>query len=81
MSGASSTRTDRLRQAVGVDAKTLQSTVVAPVRFVGFWSAVVLPFAYVPLLFTELTGPYLTAFLALVALHVVAIVLGREYNS
>lgn len=81
MSSASPTRVDQLRQSVGVDAKTLQSTIAAPFRFVGFWSAVVLPFAYLPLLFTDLQGATLTAFLALLAVHIVSIVVGRKYNE
>jgi hypothetical protein len=64
-----------------VDSQALQSTIVTPFRFVGFWSAIVLPFAYIPLLFTDLQGPTLTAFLVMLALHVVAIVAGREYNK
>lgn len=79
MSSASPTRTDQLRNAV--DSQALQSTIVTPFRFVGFWSAIVLPFAYIPLLFTDLQGPTLTAFLVMLALHVVAIVAGREYNK
>lgn len=78
MSSASPTRADQLRESV--DAQALQSTVLTPFRFVGFWGAIVLPFAYLPLLFTELQGPTLTAFVALLVLHVVAIVAGREYN-
>lgn len=81
MSSASPTRVDRLRESVGVDAQTLQATVAAPVRFVGFWAAVLLPFAYTPLLFTELEGTMLTAFLALVAVHVASLLLGRQYRT
>lgn len=81
MSSASPIGADRLIESVGIDAETLQSTVVAPFRFVGFWSAVVLPFAYLPLLFTDLQGATLTAFVALLVVHVVSIVLGREYKN
>jgi len=79
MSSASPTRADRIRQSV--DAEALQSTVLTPFRFVGFWSAIVLPFAYLPLMFTDLQGTTLTAFLALLTLHVVAIVAGQKYNN
>lgn len=79
MSSASPTRADQLRKAV--DSQALQSTILTPFRFVGFWSAIVLPFAYMPLLFTDLQGATLTAFFVLLALHVVAIVAGREYNK
>ena len=81
MSSASPTRADRLRESVDIDAEVLQSTIATPVRFVGFWSAVVLPFVYLPLLFTGLQGTYLTAFLLLVGVHILSIVAGREYNS
>lgn len=79
MSSASPTRADQLRQSI--DVQSLQSTVLTPFRFVGFWSAIVLPFAYLPLMFTDLEGATLTAFVTLLFLHVVAIVIGREYNS
>jgi len=78
MSNAPSTR---VAQLSGLDIESLQSSVVAPVRFVGFWTAVFLPFVYLPLLFTRLDGPTLTAFLALLALHAVSIVVGRKYNN
>lgn len=81
MSSASPTRVDQIRQSVGVDAATVQSTIAAPFRFVGFWAAVVLPFAYLPLLFTDLQGATLTAFVALMLVHIVSIVVGREYNN
>ncbi|WP_435099832.1 hypothetical protein [Halarchaeum sp. P4] len=53
-----------------------------PVEALGFWSAVVLPFLYVPLVLSGLqtTGTQY-AFALLVALHVVALVVGREYNT
>lgn len=81
MSSASPTGVDQLRESVGVDAQTLQSTVAAPVRFVGFWAAVLLPFVYTPLLFTDLQGSTMTAFLALLAVHIVSLFLGQQYGS
>lgn len=81
MSSASRTGPSRLAESVGIDAEALQSTIVSPFRFVGFWSAVVLPFAYLPLLFTDMQGATLTAFLVLLVVHVVSIVIGREYNN
>jgi hypothetical protein len=79
MSNASPADVDR--ESVGFDAETFQATVVPPVRFVGFWVAVLLPFAYVPLLFTGLEGATLTAFLALIAAHIVSLVLGNQYKQ
>lgn len=78
MSSASPTHADLLK---GIDLQTLQSTVVTPFRFVGFWMAVVLPFVYIPLLFTSLDGATLTAFVGLLVVHVVSIVLGRKHNN
>lgn len=81
MSSASRIGTDRIRESVGFDAETFQATVLPPVRFVGFWTAVILPFVYVPLLFTGLEGATMTAFLALIVAHVVSLVLGKPYNQ
>lgn len=52
----------------------------APVRLVGFWMAIALPFLYLPLLAAglETTGQQQTFFLLLV-LNVVALVVGRRY--
>ncbi|WP_255494073.1 hypothetical protein [Halarchaeum sp. CBA1220] len=53
-----------------------------PLEAIGFWSAVVLPFLYVPLVLSGLqsTGTQY-AFALLVALHVVALVAGRGYHA
>ncbi|KAB1187783.1 MULTISPECIES: hypothetical protein [Haloferax] len=53
--------------------------VAAPLRFVGFWAAVALPFLYVPLLFGGLEASELTVFVALVALNALALVIGHNY--
>ena len=81
MSSASPIGVDRLRESVGFDAQSLQAVVTTPVRFVGFWVAVLLPFVYVPLLFTELQGATMSAFLALITVHVVSLVLGKQYKQ
>jgi len=53
-----------------------------PVRLMGFWSAVALPFLHIPLLLTGLDGTAeVGAFLALFALNVVALVLGHGYGD
>jgi hypothetical protein len=53
-----------------------------PVRFLGFWSAVALPFLHIPLLLTGLDGSAETgAFLALFALNVVALVVGHGHGG
>ncbi|WP_410766790.1 hypothetical protein [Haloferax sp. DFSO60] len=53
--------------------------VTAPFRFVGFWAAVALPFLYLPLLFNGLGNSEITVFTALVALNVVALVVGHNH--
>lgn len=53
-----------------------------PVEALGFWSAVFLPFLYVPLFLSGLhTAGTRYACFALIALHVVALVVGREYRA
>ena len=52
-----------------------------PVEAVGFWSAVALPFLYLPLLFTGIAsqGELLT-FLGLLALNLAALLAGHGYK-
>jgi len=53
----------------------------ASLQALAFWSAVVLPFLHVPLLTTGLTTPgERHAFLALLALNVVALYLGHPHG-
>ncbi|MFB6078777.1 MAG: hypothetical protein ABEJ80_07355 [Halarchaeum sp.] len=53
-----------------------------PVEALGFWSAVVLPFLYVPLVLSGLESANTwIAFVALVLLHVVSLVVGRGYHD
>lgn len=55
--------------------------VARPVRAIGFWSAIALPFLYVPLLVTGLaTAAELMVFLSLLAANVVAIALGHSHT-
>lgn len=56
-------------------------TLRTPLEAGAFWSAIVLPFLHVPLLFTglETTGQLLT-FLGLLGLNVIAFIVGRDYN-
>ncbi|MEF8813785.1 MAG: hypothetical protein V5A55_08205 [Halovenus sp.] len=52
------------------------------VRTVSFWAAIVTPFLHVPLLLTGIETPSETAaFLALLALNVVALVVGHSHNN
>lgn len=53
----------------------------ASLQFVGFWSAIALPFVYVPYLLTGLSGALDTAVLVgLVLLNAVALYVGHGYD-
>ena len=53
-----------------------------PVEAAGFWAAVGLPFIYVPLIVRGLDTTSIQLTVAvLLALHVLALVLGRHYNA
>lgn len=68
---------DRVRSTLG----TARSHVVTPLRLLGFWSAIALPFLYVPLLATGLERPEeLWVFLTLLAANVVAVGIGHSYS-
>jgi len=62
-------------------APRLSKLVLAPVRALSFWLAVVLPVAYLPLLATGFgsVGTVVT-FATLVAVHVCTLVVGRSYS-
>lgn len=74
-----STRTpgERLPEHVA----SLLARIARSLEAVAFWSAIALPFLYVPLLVNGVgTTAQLTAFLTLLALHALAIVGGYRYN-
>lgn len=52
-----------------------------PLQFAGFWSAVVLPFCYLPMVVGGLASSYRTVFGALLVFHAVALVVGYGYDS
>jgi hypothetical protein len=54
--------------------------VAAPLRFVGFWLAVALPFLYLPLLVGGLSGSQLEVFVGLLGLNVLALLFGHGYG-
>lgn len=61
-----------------VRERSVPALLVRPVKRLSFWAAIVLPFIHLPLLATGLDSQSMTvAFLALVALNVVAILLGQ----
>jgi heme/copper-type cytochrome/quinol oxidase subunit 4 len=57
------------------------SLLYTPVQFVGFWTAVLLPFVTFPMVATGVASAHLVPFLALVVVNVVALVLGRGYKA
>lgn len=56
-------------------------SLVRSIEAAAFWTAITLPFLYLPLLLTGLsTGDRMVAFLGLVSLNVVALVVGHRYG-
>lgn len=54
---------------------------VPPLRFIGFWAAVALPFLYLPLLFEGLAPNEATVFVGLLSFHALTLVVGHEYGQ
>jgi hypothetical protein len=84
MSNSSAARDSlsRLSEVTNADLFRSGARIAArPVRFVGFWTAVALPFLYVPLLLSGLDGTESTAFTALVVVHVLSLVVGHNYAN
>ncbi|WP_232686134.1 hypothetical protein [Halobacterium zhouii] len=68
--------------ASNVDRTPGYATLLKPFEVVGFWSAVALPFLYVPLLVTGPNTPgEQTALVTLVLVHVAALLLGHRHRS
>jgi len=79
MSSSSITDLGGLSERVGV--RSVREAVIEPVTWVAFWSAIVLPFLYLPLLATGLQSEsVLLAFLILVTLNAIAILIGHRHN-
>lgn len=53
---------------------------LAPVQFVGFWSAIALPFGYLPLLYSGPVSDSADALALLFVLNLVAMVVGHGYK-
>lgn len=52
------------------------------IQAIAFWSAIALPFLYIPLLFSGLTSTaQILAFVALVALNIAALYFGHRYRQ
>jgi len=58
-----------------------RAVLVAPLQFLAFWTAVTLPFLYLPLLVGGLNGQQATVFVGLLSLNVVALLLGHEHGQ
>lgn len=76
-----STRQDSVARDRRLVSELSRERLVAPVRFVGFWSAVLLPLALFPMLLSGIASQHLVPYTALVAVNLVALVVGRDYNS
>ncbi|WP_380678032.1 hypothetical protein [Salinigranum sp. GCM10025319] len=75
-------RSSRIREVV--QSQSLQHgarLVAAPLRFVGFWAAVALPFLYLPLLLGGLEGGETFVFGLLLALNALALVVGHGHRQ
>jgi hypothetical protein len=78
----STERASRVREVV--QSQSLQHgarLVTAPLRFVGFWAAVALPFLYLPLLVGGLEGQETLVFGLLLAANALALVLGHGHGQ
>lgn len=75
--GPSLTSPDRLVRAIAGAARYVRPLLQAT----AFWSAVAMPFCYVPLLLGGLTGGEAPAFVALLAANGLALVLGHGHRQ
>jgi hypothetical protein len=66
---------------VGSLSNALRRSVLAPVRFLAFWTAVLLPLAYLPLVYGGLQGGESTVLLSLVVVNALALVVGHGYGE
>ena len=62
-------------------AESAVKTLTKPFQFAGFWSAVVLPFVYAPILVGGIAGGQRLTFVGLLALHAVALIAGHGYRN
>nr|WP_255194507.1 hypothetical protein [Natronobeatus ordinarius] len=69
------------RESDGRMLERVSPTLAKPVRVASFWTAIVLPFLYVPLLATGLSDSAETlTFLGLLALNLLALYVGHSYR-
>jgi hypothetical protein len=70
---------DAVRRGVGA-AGTVLRTSLRGLKAASFWTAIVLPFAYLPLLIGGLTGGEALLFAGLVAVNALAFVASHDYE-
>ncbi|WP_144902992.1 hypothetical protein [Halobellus captivus] len=70
---------DSLRRGFGVASAVIR-TGLRNLKAVSFWTAIVLPFTYVPLLVGGLTGGEALLFAGLIAINALAFVGGHGYE-
>lgn len=73
------TRSDAAR-SLAQHISRLREFLRGPVRAVGFWSAILLPFGLVAMLNTGLEGGDLVGFVLLLGLNALALVVGHGYG-
>jgi hypothetical protein len=73
-------RPDHVTSALPGSVRGLTAVPVRLARFLGFWTAVTVPFTYLPLLAFDLPGASAETFVGLVAANCVGLVLGRNYG-
>jgi predicted exporter len=75
-----STLSPSTRPDAGTVRRAVES-IRAPAETLAFWAAVLLPFCYIPLLYSGVSGADgLAAFAGLLVAHVVALFLGHDHN-
>lgn len=78
----SNSNTNELFALLNRSVPVLSETVLVPIRGIAFWTAIFLPFLYVPLLLSGLeTTSTRTAFVALVICNALALFIGHSYSS
>jgi hypothetical protein len=80
MSSASPFESDTTAPIRRVAAQPLQRVCLPAIRFVGFWTAVLLPFVLVSMLVTGLAAQSPSLVGGLLACNVAGLVLGRNHN-
>lgn len=67
--------------SVPTSSINLRSLVARPVQFLGFWTGVLAPLAYLPLLMSGLDGQTVLLLVAVFFVNVLGLVFGRDYRA